>query len=118
MKCLQGSSALERSLEKFRGQDVRIFVVWERVLKTDWLAPASNVLDRVADQRVEQFWDPGRLVSKALGEKDFATKVWDWVAVYRRGARFEDEPVWSGGPVEDAIAGFEGAMFGMRAARD
>ena len=69
-----------------------MFVVWEPVLLTDWAAPSTAVLRRAADRRAQQYWDKGRLLSKAMGEKDDDSIVWDSVAVYPPGARWQDAP--------------------------
>jgi len=85
------------------GKPVRVFVVWEPVLATDWMAPSTATLRRVPDSRAQQYWDRGRLLSKAMGERDKSSIVWDRVAVYPPGfiwsegappqASFEEGPV-------------------------
>lgn len=71
---------------------MRVFVIWEPVLPTDWSAPSPSALNRVSDTRASQFWDKGRLVSHSLGEHDHHSVVWDYIAVYPPGAVWEDGP--------------------------
>jgi hypothetical protein len=81
---------------------VRVFVIWEPVLPTDWSSPSTAALRRVSDTRATQFWDKGRLVSHSMGEHDHHSVVWDYIAVYPPGAVWEDGPpeaVYHGGPV-------------------
>jgi hypothetical protein len=84
-----------------------VFVIWEPVLATDWMAPSTATLKRVSDLRVQQYWDRGRLLSKALGETDRRSIVWDHVMVYDRGAAWTDaappKPLVSHGPVVDVV---------------
>ncbi len=96
---------------------MRVFVVWEKVLESDWGAPAASVLARIEDTRATQFWDPGRVVSKSLGETDFKSKVWDWVAVYPSGTGWNETApvaVYSGRPVEDVAKPLEQALAAVR----
>jgi hypothetical protein len=84
----------------------RIFVVWEPVLFTDWSSPSTATLGRIADAHASQFWDKQRLISHSIGEHDRRSIVWDYIAVYPRGAVWETsppEPLYSGGPVVRVI---------------
>lgn len=86
----------------FHGQPVRLFVIWEPVLVTDWKAPSAPTLARISDSRAVQFWDKGRLISHFMGEHDRRSVVWDYIAVYPPGVIWEDRPpeaVYHGGPV-------------------
>ena len=81
---------------------MRVFVIWEPVLPTDWSSPSTAALRRVSDTRATQFWDKGRLVSHSMGEHDRHSVVWDYIAVYPPGAVWEDGPpeaLYHGGPV-------------------
>jgi hypothetical protein len=80
---------------------VRVFVVWEPILPTDFGAPTTAVLRRADDRRVQQYWDPGHVLAKQLAadarppqpKQDCCTRsgnLWDLVAVYPRGARWDD----------------------------
>jgi hypothetical protein len=97
---------------------VEVLAVWEPVISTDLGPPSTENLARLSDPRVEQFWDEGLLLSEVLlelarahpewltpEEKAELTRqkvVWDFVAVYPPGARWEKEPPFPdfyGGPV-------------------
>ncbi len=81
---------------------MRVFVVWEPVLFTDWTAPSTAALRRIADSRAAQFWDKGRLISHSMGEHDRRSVVWDSIAVYGPGTVWNDRPpqaIYQGGPV-------------------
>lgn len=75
-------------------------------------------LRRVADGRAQQYWDKDRLLSHAMGEKDEDSIAWDYIAVYRPGARWKDslpEPVASGDPVVDVIGRVKEALTSLQA---
>ena len=83
-----------------------MFAVWEPVIPTDLRAPSTAALGRIADPRASQFWDKDRLLSHAMGEKDEDTIVWDHIAVYTRGALWEQappKPTYEGRPVVQVI---------------
>ena len=93
-----------------------MLVVWEPVLPTDWMAPSTSTLKRISDGRAQQYWDKGRLLSKALGETDKHSIVWDQVLVYQRGVTWTDaaaapKPLSSAGPVRDVIPEFTAALL-------
>jgi hypothetical protein len=75
MVCLQGASAIQHVIEQSRGERLRVLVVWEPVLPTDWIAPSTASMRRLADLRVQQYWDRGRLLSKTMGEHDRSSIV-------------------------------------------
>lgn len=100
--CLQGASAAERILKQFAGRPLRVFVVWEPVLPTDWAPPSTATMGRITDSRVSQFWDKHRLISHLLGEHDRRSIVWDFIAVYPAGPAWKMRPppaLFTGGPV-------------------
>lgn len=81
---------------------MRVFVVWEPVLPSDWTRPSTQALRRIADLRASQFWDKDRLISHSMGERDRRSVVWDYVAVYPPGAIWKERPppaLYHGGPV-------------------
>ncbi|HET7748906.1 MAG TPA: hypothetical protein VFK81_05965 [Terriglobales bacterium] len=87
---------------------IRVLVVWEPILPTDWLPPSGMVQGRLADSRVIQFWDRGHLVAKALaGQLPSSTDgyrsrgvLWDFVALYDKQAKWNvSQPVLTGSPV-------------------
>ncbi|MEO8660672.1 MAG: hypothetical protein ABI693_19535 [Bryobacteraceae bacterium] len=115
---MQGASALESVLKEQAGPDIRVYVVWERILATDYAAPGSGVLARVSDPRAVQYWDPDLLLSKmaqpvlaadparVVGKKSLVTGkyVWDYEAIYPPGVTWDAAfplPELQGAPVAD-----------------
>lgn len=101
MVCLRGASATEQILGELSDQPVRVFVVWEPVLLTDWAAPSTSTLRRLSDSRVAQYWDKRRLISHSIAPRSRHV-VWDYIAVYPAGALWDTQlpnPLYSGGPV-------------------
>jgi hypothetical protein len=83
----------------FPGKPIRVFVVWEPVLPTDWGAPSTDALKRISYAPATQYWDKDRLVSKSLGEHDEKSIVWDHIAVYQPGATWNEQALFANGPV-------------------
>jgi hypothetical protein len=105
---LQGASATEQLLHEINSEDVRVFVVWEPVLATDFMAPSTAALARIPDVRVAQYWDRKRALSHLLGEHNRSTVVWDHIAVYAPGTLWQDtlpKSVYCDNPVRDVISG-------------
>jgi hypothetical protein len=105
---LQGASATGQLLREINSQDVRVFVIWEPVLPTDFVAPSTAALARIPDARAAQYWDRKRALSHLLGEHNRSTVVWDYIAVYAPGTQWRDalpKPVYSHNPVRDVISG-------------
>jgi len=105
---LQGASATGRLLREINNQDVRVFVIWEPVLPTDFVAPSTASLARIPDARAAQYWDTRRALSHLLGEHNRSTVVWDYIAVYAPGTLWQDvppKPFYSDHPVRDVISG-------------
>lgn len=95
------------------GATVKVFVVWEPVLATDFTAPSTATLARVSDLRAAQFWDHERLLSHLLGEHDRSTVVWDYIAVFAPGTTWKDTPptpIYSDRPVVRATGGANDAI--------
>jgi hypothetical protein len=110
---LQGASATGQLLREFNSKDVRVFVIWEPVLVTDFTAPSTAALARIPDLRVSQYWDRKRALSHLLGERDRSNVVWDYFAVYAPGPLWQDappKPVYSDHPVRDVISGARNAI--------
>jgi hypothetical protein len=103
---------------------VRVFVVWQPMLPTDWAPPTTFAMNRIPDRRAQQYWDPNHVVAKKLAADRRAPQpaedccersgvLWDLVAVYPRG------PLWEGrmpvatvfnGPVVDVAPDVESAL--------
>jgi hypothetical protein len=96
-------------------------VVWEHVTPGDrgMPIPTTPVLMRLSDPRVQQFWDPHRMLSgliahslprdtlSRMAEIDSTgrTVVWDCVAAFHAGVRWDAGfpiPDWAGRPLADA----------------
>ena len=110
---MQGASALQKELNKQHDQRIRVFVIWEPVLPTDWASPSTRTLARLSDNRISQYWDKERFVSRSLGEKDRSSLVWDYVAVYEPGKLWDQappEPRYSHVPVVEGIDGTKAAV--------
>ena len=89
-------------LQDFGGKPVRVFVIWEPVLPTDWFSPSTVALKRISDTRATQFWDKERLISHSMGEHDRQSITWDFIAIYPAGAIWKGSPpeaLYQGGPV-------------------
>jgi hypothetical protein len=90
--------------------DLKVLVVWEPILPTDWGKPTSPVLARIPDLRAVQFWDKDHFISKELrpqlsgSEPNCCTRagtLWDTVALYPRNVKWGGQPVFIDGPVVD-----------------
>ena len=105
---MQGASATGQLLREIKSQDVRVFVIWEPVLPTDFVAPSTAALRRVPDARAAQYWDRKRALSHLLGEHNRSSVVWDYIAVYAPRKLWQDvppKPIYSDNPVRDVISG-------------
>jgi hypothetical protein len=81
---------------------LRVFVIWEPVLATDWGTPSQALTSNVPDRRAVQFYDRQRRLSAMLGgvaHRDALARdrrigfrmkdvLWDTVLVYPPGARW------------------------------
>ena len=110
---MRGASAIEEWLKQHSSQQVRVFVVWEPILPTDWQSPTQLLLSRVSDQRAAQYWDKGHLVSSELKQHVLQRlpdcceqdgNLWDLVAVYPKGANLRTSPSFISGPVVKSIS--------------
>jgi len=106
--------------------------VWQPILPTDWAAPASSVLKRLSDRRVQQYWDPNHVLATRMKNDARAPQpvqdccvrsgiLWDLAAVYLPGATWSDRipaAVVFNGPVVDVISEIESALLSVpRASR-
>ena len=92
---------------------MRVFVVWEPVLITDFAPPSTSALARIPDLRAVQYWDRKRALSHLMGEHNRASVIWDYIAVYGPGTLWQDappKPVYSDHPVRDVIGGAKDAI--------
>ena len=105
---MQGASATGQLLRQINSQGVRVFVIWEPVLPTDFVAPSTAALARIPDARASQYWDKQRALSHLLGEHNRSTVVWDYIAVYAPETQCEEglpKPVYADNPVRYVISG-------------
>ena len=122
---MQGVSATADILRNTPNPKVKVFVIWEPIIFSDLTLPTDSVLRRITDARAAQFYDSQHLVSKALRAEmlahgvtgqDYFVKdeyVWDAVAVYPPGVRWENgvgaKPDFVGAPavaVSEQVARF------------
>jgi hypothetical protein len=78
------------------------------------MAPSTATLHRVPDTRARQYWDKSRFLSKAMGETDNSSIVWDRVAVYPPGTVWGEgappKPTFEDGPVARVVPDFTAAV--------
>jgi hypothetical protein len=127
--CLRGASAVESLLQKHSNHATRVFAVWQPILPTDWAAPASSVLGRLSDRRVQQYWDPNHLLAAQMKKDARAPQpvqdccirsgiLWDLAAVYPPGSIWSDRMPAAAvfnGPVVDVADAIEDALTPGRA---
>lgn len=79
---------------------MRVFVVWEPILATDFMPPSRGTLQRISDSRVQQYWDEDHVLAKRMAKDARPPQpkpeccendgiLWDLVAVYAKGAKWE-----------------------------
>ncbi|MBM3815016.1 MAG: hypothetical protein FJW20_25630 [Acidimicrobiia bacterium] len=109
-------------------QRVKVFVVWEPILATDWMRPGKRALGRLTDPRVRQFWDPDHLAARQLArdakepqpKEECCTRdgiLWDLVAVYPPGAHWGETippAVFFNGPVVEMEDGMRMAIESLK----
>ena len=94
---------------------LRVLVVWEPILASDWFHPSTGTLARVSDPRAMQFWDPKHIVSAELHRSraaipgqpepsccDHGGVYWDMAILYAPGATWTEtlpRPAKMEGPV-------------------
>ena len=90
---------------------VRVLVVWEPMLPTDWARPSGLVQWRISDLRVAQFWDKDHLVARELRQQFPSSQalccqrhgiLWDVAALYPSSVQWGSlTPIYFGGAVVD-----------------
>ncbi len=116
---------MEEVLRRNADARLRVLVVWEPMLFTDWRAPGSTTLARIRDKRVSQFWDPKHVVAQELnrvvkekpGQPEPACcfdkgLYWDDAIVYEPLAKWREgpKPAFMNGPVWKITHGLENAL--------
>lgn len=91
---------------------LRIFIVWEPILPSDWQRPTHPVLSRVSDLRASQYWDKDHLIAKRIRQYlppdepnccEHNGILWDLVALYPKQAPLNTRPSFIAGPVVRAV---------------
>jgi hypothetical protein len=115
-------------MARYPDRKIRVLVVWEPILSTDWKSPSGSTLGRIPDTRARQLWDPKHLVAQQLSRaaKERSQPLpgcclnkennWDEAILYASVSRWSDEPVpmfWNG-PVVKTIAELESALHNLR----
>ena len=111
-------------LEQNPSRKVHVLAVWEPILPTDWRAPTTPALGRLADSRVRQVWDTDHVIARRMAqdarplqpeqnccERDGV--LWDLAAVYPPGVRWDDrlpQAVIFDGPVVQVTDDIQGAL--------
>jgi hypothetical protein len=102
-------------LEKIHSSGLRVLVVWEPILPTDWAPPTTAALGRIHEGGVIQFWDKNHLVSNEIRrELDADPKgpkpscctagdnLWDLAVLYPKQVHWNGaapKPLFAEGPV-------------------
>lgn len=103
----------ENILERYPDADLRVFAVWLPALSTD---QRFEVADLMVDERVEHFWDGGRIVGDAVRDLVGAPEdqlVWDVFLAFGPDARWTSSPpvpLDIGAPVIGAAEELEAAL--------
>ncbi len=108
---MRGSSAIEAILKQNQSLPIRVLVVWEPMLPTDWSKPSGFIMARISDPRAVQFWDKDHLVQQELRQQFPSSQtlccqragiLWDFVALYPNNVQWGSlAPVYFGGAVLD-----------------
>ena len=102
------------------------------MIATDVAPPTTGTLARIHDSRATQYWDPDRTLSADIvrsvlaapdrygldEELDADSVVWDTVAVFPAGARWERDlpvPTFYGYPIVQAAGGLSETLDRARA---
>ncbi len=116
-------------MARYDGEKLRVLVVWEPILPTDWSSPGRGALARISDPRARQFWDPQHLVARELSriareksgqpQPDCCIKNdfhWDEAILYMPRAYWKDvpAPVFWNGPVYRILPSLEKALIAPR----
>ena len=84
-------------LKRFPSDDLRVYVVWQRILRNDAVNAARVAAEQVfSDKRVSQMWDPANALGfwyKQSGELEHKDPmVWDAYFLYGKDAEWKDAP--------------------------
>ena len=84
-------------LTRFASDDLRVYVVWQRILRNDAVNTAKVAAEQVfTDKRVSQMWDPANALGfwyKQSGELEHKDPmVWDAYFLYGKDAKWTVAP--------------------------
>ena len=84
-------------LKRYASEDLRVYVVWQRILRNDSVNAARMAAAQVfSDKRVSQMWDPANALGfwyKQSGELEHKDPmVWDAYFLYGKDAEWKDAP--------------------------
>jgi hypothetical protein len=120
-----GPPAAQQLLARQGDRKLRVLVVWEPILATDWRPPSGSTLARITDNQVRQFWDPKHVVSATLKEHALRTPpqtkrdccvqkgfYWDEAILYPARTSWKDAPtsVFWNGPIVKVTSSLEGKL--------
>ncbi len=116
-------------MQRIQNPNIRILVVWEPILPTDWASPSSSVLSRISDRRAVQFWDKRHLLAEKLRQGLVADPaqpepnccerrgiLWDVAALYPKQMRWGSSlppAVFLDGPVLRVKAELQKNLFAL-----
>ena len=110
---------MQQVFRENHSENLKVLLVWEPILPTDWFRPSRFVQRRISDSRATQFWDKDHLVAKALRAHLSDPQVeipshngilWDVVAVFAKDTRWNSAPTFIRGPVVRVISGVENQL--------
>ncbi len=92
---------MDAILRRHPDNPVKVFVVWEPILSTDWSPPTTFAMKRIRDQRAQQYWDPDHRVARKLAADARSPQpvpdccersgiLWDLAAVYQPVASWNE----------------------------
>lgn len=87
-------------MQQHAGRKLRVFVVWEPILASDFMAPTTRALRRVSDARARHYWDENHVLAKVMKRDARSPQpkeeccendgvLWDLAAIYPQGARWD-----------------------------
>ena len=84
-------------LQQLPSDDIRVYVVWQRILRNDTVNTAQKAATEVfKDARVKQMWDPAHALGfwyKGAGDLEHKdTIVWDAYFLYSADSKWTDAP--------------------------
>jgi hypothetical protein len=80
-------------LDTLKQKDIEVYAVWEPMLPSDARFTVGRATKRLADSRVNHFWDADGVLAKAFAPVlSIDGDAWDVYLVYDRNAEWTDTP--------------------------